>query len=141
MSKRFLKVKIKSLAAEAYIIRREERRAKSECRWFRHKQGQEANLMQAESVFFSLKHHRTFDIRDESRSAQVAYGYIRGKSYPNVENATPFNPPTWNRVVDLVVKYGPNKDRNKVIDDLKNWSEYKKIESPVTEHLLSHSFK
>jgi len=44
MSKTYLKVKIKSLAAEARIIRKEEHKAKAHYRYLKNKQGHEDQM-------------------------------------------------------------------------------------------------
>jgi hypothetical protein len=95
-----LRVKIKSLGVESQIIRREELRAKREYR------------------FVDVLHrHRTVELREESRAAYVAYGYIRGIRYSEVEQ----NPrwkwpadrvaPNWKRVADIVWEFGPTETR------------------------------
>lgn len=65
-----LRVKIKSLAVEATIIRKEERRAK---------------LRGDRDTFWSLRAHRTYDVRRESRASLLAYGYLRGIEYRKIE--------------------------------------------------------
>jgi len=80
----FLKVKIKSLAAEARIIRREERRS-------RHREG--------------LHNHRTTAVRKAARSALLAYGFLRGRAYRLME-ATCHAKPAWSKVKNLVTQYG-----------------------------------
>jgi len=82
----FLKVKIKSLAEEARIIRKEEKR--------------EANKYHKRE----LRDHRIGTVRDEARAAQLAYAFLRGKPYYTLE-AKVHSEPNWKRVKDLVVKY------------------------------------
>jgi hypothetical protein len=89
MSKTYLKIKIKSLAAEARIIRHEEKKWPG-----------------PSDVRLGLHSHRVNDVRSEARAAQLAYGYLRGRSYSAME----FNPhaePNWGRVAALISKYGP----------------------------------
>lgn len=62
----FLKVKIKSLAEEARIIRKEEKRCNS---FLKHE----------------LRVHRTSVVRLEARATLLAYGYIRGRTYKQLE--------------------------------------------------------
>ncbi len=62
-----LKVKIKSLAAEAVIIRSEESKTKDPY---------------ARSL---LREHRITVVRDEQRYSLLAYGYLRGKTLAEVE--------------------------------------------------------
>jgi len=84
-----LKVKVKSLAEEARIIRKEERKAK----------GRDSQLLS------SLQCHRRISLREESRSAQLAYAFLRGLQYEQVERKCK-TPPNWYRVKQLVEKFG-----------------------------------
>lgn len=124
MSAKYLKIKIKHLTAEAKIIRHEEQKTLKEARKIAGAQGKEAFYERACSEFLSMRQHRTVKVRDESRSTQVAYGFIRGKKYGVVENAGVDNPPNWSKVVTMVTTYGPIKDRPAAIKTLKDWSEY-----------------
>lgn len=89
-----LKVKVKSLAAEARIIRREEMKARGDLRC-------------------ELCHHRRGAVRLSSREAGIAYGYIRGLTLEQMERNA--NTPGWNalsdmaidRIAKMVKKYGP----------------------------------
>jgi len=87
MSIRFLKVKVKSLAAEAAIIRMEETRSRGELR-------------------SSLRFHRQHDVRREQRCAQLAYGYLRGVPMARIEPGAKTEP-DWDRVRILIKKFGP----------------------------------
>lgn len=57
-----------SLAAEAVIIRKEERRHKG-------------------SVRFSLHNHRVVEVRREARASLLAYAFLRGKPLELIERA------------------------------------------------------
>jgi hypothetical protein len=83
-----LKVKVKSLAAESKIIRLEESRAKTP----------EARA--------SLHQHRVGIVRLAARNTLLAYGYLRGRSYRQLE-ASCERPPDWSVVEKMVMKYGP----------------------------------
>ncbi len=83
----YLKVKVKSLAAEARIIRTEERRNK----YFRS----------------GLAEHRKTVVRSAARHALLAYGFLRGRKYEEIER-TAQTPPNWDRVKKMVKKYGTN---------------------------------
>lgn len=65
-----LKVKIKSLAAEARVIRTEESKAKA--RGDRHKVN-------------SLHNHRVGIVRNEARLSLLCYAMLRGRTYAQVE--------------------------------------------------------
>lgn len=85
----YLKVKIKSLAEEAKIIRKEE----SKNKFFRE----------------TLAAHRKGVVRSEARAAQLAYSFLRGRNYSELEAKT-HHKPDWERVKKLVDKYGIFRD-------------------------------
>ena len=80
----FLKIKIKNLAAEAKIIRQEERKN---------------GPYKAE-----LADHRRGIVRRVARDTQVAYGFLRGRAYKEIEpNAK--TQPNWKAVQRMVENY------------------------------------
>lgn len=82
-----LKIKIKSLAAEAKIIRLEEKR------------------IGINSIRESLYRHRIDVVRHEARHTQLAYCFLRGLNYKKIEpNAK--SVPDWAKVRKMVEKYG-----------------------------------
>lgn len=85
---RQLKVKIKSLAAEAQIIRMEENRSLPGSR------------MQQE-----LHQHRTLDVRKEQRNSFLAYAFLRGIPLSVCEKGAK-SEPDWKRVAQIVDKFG-----------------------------------
>lgn len=94
---KMLKVKIKSLAAEASIIRTEERRARARMQY---------DLLDA------LHQHRVTVVRAEARATLMAYGLLRGKVpeaiEPNAKRAIDRK-----RVDDMVKRYGPPRELRK----------------------------
>lgn len=84
----YLKMKIMSLAAEARIIRAEEKKWPGE-----------------HTARYGLHEHRIHDVRPEARHALLAYGFLRGRSYRQLEAAAA-RPPDWERVGQLVEKFG-----------------------------------
>lgn len=85
----FLKIKLKSLAAEARIIRRQELKTKG--KW--------------NSLREDLYIHRTRVVRRAARETGLAYGFIRGRAYPALERTCEV-PPDWKEVGKMVKKYG-----------------------------------
>lgn len=83
----YLKVKIKSLAAEAKIIRKETKRAK---------------LI---SIKNGLYRHRIDVVRVEARHTHLAYGFLRGKTYQQIEHNAQ-EAPNWPKVRKMIEKYG-----------------------------------
>jgi hypothetical protein len=100
MSKTYLKVKIKSLAAEASIIRHEEKKWKD-----RTKPG---NKHEPSPIYFGLHEHRVYAVRREARVALLAYGFIRGREYRSIEakNKHGRELPQTARIAELVTRYG-----------------------------------
>jgi len=82
----YLKVKIKSLAEEARIIRKEERQSKGEKR---------------EGLYL----HRVGTVRRAARHTLLAYGFLRGREYRQIE-AKCETTPMWPEVFKMVAKYG-----------------------------------
>jgi hypothetical protein len=87
-----LRVKVKSLAAEARIIRREEKRARGVIRE-------------------ELRWHRVTDLRIEARLSFLAYGLIRGRTLEQLEPRTrvenALRKPQWDRIAAMLKKFGP----------------------------------
>ncbi len=92
MDKRvFLKVKIKSLAEEARIIRKEERK--------RH--GTD-NRLEREALYT----HRVNVVRSEQRHSLLAYGFLRGRRVDQIEGKT-LTRVDWKKVRSMVERFGP----------------------------------
>ncbi len=99
----YLKIKLKSLAAEAVIIREEEKKYRFE-RTADGEMKPSAEGSLRRQIFWGLREHRIKDVREESRSASLAYGFLRGRRYRQIE-ATSYVAPNWKRVETLVLKY------------------------------------
>jgi hypothetical protein len=101
--KLFLKIKLKSLAAEARIIRREEIKLRNRARQRRAK----GKSVDVSALLDSLREHRVQAVRRETRLTHLAYGFLRGRSYNAMErNATALKPSDWTRVKTMIQKYG-----------------------------------
>ena len=81
----FLKVKIKSLAAEGRIIRKEERKALGSGRWLAKAQKPADEIEPEYERYNRLRHHRVHAVRDEARASLLAYGFLRGRAYSQIE--------------------------------------------------------
>ena len=93
-----LKVKVKHLAEEARIIRKEEKRNYGDTRdW--------------------LYLHRIHGVRPECRASHIAYAFAKGTALEKIERF-PENIPqsVWARVTMMVKKYS-----DKSTEDYKNW--------------------
>lgn len=121
----YLKIKIKSLAAEATDIHREERKfnigARGRTRARREQQLRLNDLTDAQrkriernlrfpsgkamEIFTGLRDHRVNVVRPEARATLIAYAFLRGLPYEQVEPSAK-TAPNWKRVEELVKKYG-----------------------------------
>ena len=103
----YLRVKIKSLAEEARIIRKEERKALDHS---------------DRATYEGLRKHRTQDVRGEARAAQLAYAFVRGRPYAKIETRP--DPLPWNfRFVLLRVAVIANKYSKLTVtkNDIERW--------------------
>lgn len=133
MSVKFLKVKIKSLAVEAKIIKLEERKAKQSYRYHKSCQGHEEQYETALDTFWGLRFHRKNEVGPEARASHLAYAFIRNRSYLSTE-ASPdlvgyllngigihhegYYKNLLTRIARLATKYGLNEVS---VDDIETW--------------------
>ena len=110
----YLKIKIKSLAAEAAIIRQEEHR------WH--------GLSQAR---YGLHQHRILDVRREARASQLAYGFLRGRDYRVMEAKCHENP-DWKRVQWVVEKFCLT-DKREAVQKFSEWVDRAKAKNGLQE--------
>lgn len=83
----FLRIKAKSLAAEARIIRHEANKSRG---YLKHQ----------------MNHHRKTVVRQEARVTHLALGYIKGRRWSQME-ADPKTRPNFEKVLVMISKYGP----------------------------------
>lgn len=108
--KTYLRIKILSLQAEARIIRREE------ARWVT-KDGRRDH-----PVRMGLMAHRKQEVRPEQRAALLAYAFLRGRRYRQLEAKCRLQP-NWQRVIELATKYGTEADRKIVGKQVELWAQ------------------
>jgi len=124
-----LKVKSKHLSEEARIIRFEERKQLKQYQWGLkqwHAAGNNGMYPRwddkAFGDYYSLKHHRTWDVRNENRATFLARAYIAGVPYASVEQKRKpekesyFQVMVLPRVWAMVIKYGKCEDSDRVWD-------------------------
>lgn len=92
LTKKFaLKVKIKTLAVEA--------------RFIKIAMGQTKDL----STKYSLRYHHIGVVRKEARHSQLAYAFLRGREYSQVESKC-LELPNFKKVEELVERFGQTWD-------------------------------
>ncbi len=103
-----LKIKLKSLADESRIIKREERKALTHGRWGRSHE--EPNIMnEGYRTYQSLYRHRKDGVGSESRATLIAYAFIRNRPFPE-----PTKPEYWRyiaiaRAMNIANRYVPER--------------------------------
>ena len=110
--RKHLKIKIKTLAAEARIIRCEERKLR----------GSDNELERSD-----LCEHRRGIVRRVARENHLAYGFIRGRAYRRLEFQCRTEP-NWNAVWTLVKRFGDFKETDRAAFDA--WREGRAEFSP-----------
>jgi hypothetical protein len=83
-----LKIKISTFAAEARIIRREEKKWRG-----------------AHPMRSSLHEHRVVGLRKATRTSLLAYGFLRGRAYDLMEEFS-YSDPDWTGVEKEVIRFG-----------------------------------
>lgn len=106
-----LKVKLKSLAAEARIIRQMELQERSRATrirkgWVKADGSVTPGRVPSEQMRHELWLHRIGPLRYEARLTHIAYGLIRGKTLDQIEGKKP-KPFDEARVKAMLMKYGP----------------------------------
>lgn len=100
-----LKIKLKTLAEEARIIRKEEQKMRG------HIWGPKAE---------KYHRHRIDVVRTEARATHLAYGFLRNRTYGQVESGSHKTVP-YERVAKLVSRYGGLQYRDVTAETIKAW--------------------
>jgi len=116
-----LKIKAKSLAVEAQIIRREELKLKRTANWYtEHQQAEEGAACARKRQ--DLYEHRIGIVRRESRATQLARSFIKGHAYCTIERNTRLDPYTRGKLIGrvhkLLMKY---HDKTITADAVTEW--------------------
>jgi len=98
-----LKIKLKSLAEESRIIRKEELLSKP-------------NI----DKINSLHDHRIHVVRPVARATHLAYGLLNGLDYRQIENHNK-TVPDWKKVEAMVKKYADDSKREMFLGILNSW--------------------
>jgi hypothetical protein len=140
-----LKIKAKSLAEEALIIRKEERKLYNQIDWHRGNGTVIDHNLPELQTFRSIKLHRKWNVRNEQRATQIARAYLEGRPYrsvePSVRDRFFFDRYIFDRVLSMVGRYGPEKLYKRAADP--RWKEgtgWKKLEETLKKWLTSQEF-
>jgi hypothetical protein len=116
--KQYLKIKAVSLTAEAKLIRKDEIKMLKASLDSAAK-GKTQIAEKQEAIFKGLQWHRIWDVRNEARITNIAYGFLRGHEYKDIERNTT-KEIRWSRVEGLVLKYGEG-DIDELHDRFLDW--------------------
>lgn len=105
MRQTHLKIKIINLADEARTIRHFERDALSDSRKARALELPDNYVENHLSAYRDLRDHRTGIVRDAARHNLLAYGFLRGLRYRQME-ATTNREPNWREVEKIIKRFG-----------------------------------
>lgn len=113
----YLKVKIRSLQEEAKIIKHEESRHKHytsveilDSRTNTAKNIAKRRPIHPDSVGLvnGLATHRKQVVRSEQRCTLIAYGFLRGRTFAQIESSAT-SEPNWSRVEKMITRYAFSK--------------------------------
>ena len=97
-----LKIKVKSLVDEAKTIRAEAKKVSGMVKW-------------------NLNHHRTTVVRRHTRHNLLAYGFLRGREYSQMERIC-YEQPEWGFVKKTALNFGAKEEEiDKWIEDAKSY--------------------
>jgi hypothetical protein len=130
--KTYLKIKIKHLAEEAQVIKFEKAKWMKKAAKGRAKAAEKQMLDPAPAWMFNAVHeHRVNVVRPEVRDSNLAYGFLRGKSYAHVE-ASRYTDPNWTNVLAIVKRfYNPRYRMNVDLDTA--FAEWKAAAPPISK--------
>jgi len=100
---RELRVKIKSLAEESRIIRKEERRCLGS---LTRTVGHDEQRAALASSYASLRSHRVHEVRRETRYSLLAYALLRGRSVESTEPKCDKGRVDREKLASLVKRFG-----------------------------------
>lgn len=81
-----------------------------------------ANVEYNSKVYWGLRQHRIDNVRKEARITALAYGFLKGKAFKQIEG-TSYSHPNWNRIETLVMRYGEDYDVEARRERFRKWKE------------------
>lgn len=112
----YLKIKVVSLADEARRIRHDQNKRLFEAARARVDDKPERTEYHVKN-YSGLHHHRVEVVRREARAANLAYAFVHGYAYGDVERFA-WEEPDWNKIMKLVARYGEDDER---MEKFKAW--------------------
>lgn len=102
-----LKIKTVSLGLEGALIHREECKIKDQIERAKLSENpqKDAWLARLRSIRDSLREHRKVVVRPYTRNAILAYGFLRGRAYAQMEPKR-YTDPDWGQIERMILKHG-----------------------------------
>jgi hypothetical protein len=128
-----LKIKARSLALENQLIHQNESRLKRQISRAK-KSGDERALARLKSLREtrdSLREHRKRIVRPISRSANLAYGFLKGRSYVEMEQVR-YTDPHWDAIAKMILKHGKQAGDEQAL--MQNFERWKQEAPPLAVH-------
>lgn len=117
-----LRIKAKSLAAEAKVVRKDEAYYRERNKSRKPHKDREGNTLTqgnpprfgvGRDTWLSLREHRVHVLRPEARATNLARAYLRRRPYKSLE-ASYHEAADWDRVATLVHRFGAHRPKTKV---------------------------
>ena len=147
-----LKVKAKTLAAEARIIKKEEGKQKARFRYnLKTERANSVSTAGGWREYNQLREHRVGPVRLESRLTNIARGFIKGLKFSQIEKVvydedaynrdpqfySPFAPRLISRLARMVARYSDGRDWGSMSSE----SQFLKRETEKLEPLIREWMK
>jgi len=129
MTDPMMKIEVKTAAARAQILKEEEQFARWRARGAKANANREKYL--AKSTL--LHNKRVNKVRNDARSLHLAYGFLAGHAYRDIEPIS-YVQPNWVRVQELVLAYCDDDKKETIIDKFSAWI----VEAAGAGEILSH---
>lgn len=102
-----LLIKTRSLALEGALIHQNETRLKRKIARAKASShpDRDKTIDRLRADRASLNHHRRYHVRGYARSAFLAYGFLKGRSYAEME-AKRYSDPRWDAIEAMILKHG-----------------------------------
>lgn len=117
--KSHLKIKVQTLGAECRVAKSQERQWLRKAKKARAKQ---RDPKYAEANWFSIRQHRLAVIRKEARDSHLALGFLRGRSYEEMENVA-YHAPDWKNIEGIVKRFSADDDQRDIMQTFSQWKD------------------
>jgi hypothetical protein len=116
-----LKCKAIALAEESKAFKKQEQREKRLYRkWKAAAAAGKAKFERNLTVYNGIRDHRLMMVRKEARCSLLAYGFLKGLKYQEMENFS-WSQPNWDRVEKLALRYANRSTEQDIKQTFAQW--------------------